>query len=335
MKDENDSRELSEEFIQEIKLHKIGFDKEISDKDNNYFNATIHCLTNIIPFSQSILENEDYDHPYSKLVIKLNQNNDNENINYIDINNCLIELKEYIFMNNMSIKDERDPRILINFLLNDLKNKEYLSSYFLTNFQKLCLSCNNILNVEELKLIGFDIPEIIKKINNKKITINDCFDYFFNNLLNSKNLYNCNECKKKKIKISSINKLPKILIILIDYGMDKDIYFDKSYHFDENINFKNCNCLKEDDKNREFFLSSVITCKNIGTYFELFYTFARADENSKYYTLYNGKDVREPFNINNKLKKEKMDFKNKRESWPFILVYMDKNINNEEKEDDK
>ena len=325
MEDNIEKSSLDVDFLDEIKFpHKIGFEKNLKKNNNNSFNASIHCLTNIVPSSQYISNSNDFDHPYSELVVKLNGNNQK------GIKDCIIKLKNYIMEYNYFPESNQDPKLLIDFILNDLQKNKYLFPGFLTNFQKKCKTCSITSDFEELKIIKFDIPQIIENINknnkNKKITIYDCFDYFFQTLNDEKKF--CNKCKRRNTEIS-INKLPSILIIFIDYGKDKNICYNNSYEFEESIAFKNFNCLKEDDKNREYFLSSIIAGKSIDTYFELFYTFARADEDSNY-IIYNGNDVRENLMVTNKLKKEKIDFTNKKESWPFVLVYIDKKEKNYE-----
>ena len=116
----------------------------------------------------------------------------------------------------------------------------------------------------------------------------------------------------------NITKLPPVLIIFINYG-DKNAEIENSYKFDEIINLKTLN-----EEYKEYFLSSIIACKNIGTYFELFYTFSRLDEHSNY-TMYNGSEVRYDIKVKNKLEKQKIDLKDTKQSWPWVLIYCEKN----------
>ena len=119
------------------------------------------------------------------------------------------------------------------------------------------------------------------------------------------------------------------MVIFIDYGKQLKNY-DLSFQFDEEISFGGFDFLNEEDKKKEFFLSSLIACKNMGSHLEIYYTYARKDEKSLY-NIYNGSDVRDNMKVTNKLNKEKMCFKNYKESWPVVLVFTEK-IQEEEQE---
>ena len=68
----------------------------------------------------------------------------------------------------------------------------------------------------------------------------------------------------------------------------------------------------------------------MGISFEIFYTFSRKNEKSNY-KVYNGLDIRDIKKVDNKLKKEKMNFKNYKESWTVVLVFTDKKYEEEKK----
>lgn len=329
--------ELSD-LDEEIKFpHKFGFESELEKHNNNFFNASIHCLTNIVPFSKYILNSLNYNHEYYNLIITISnmisnfdksKEKDSKEKSFLTIHISLLNFKKYIFS---KYDNNKDPRKLIFFILKDLQKAEYIYPGFLTKIQKRCNLCKSFSQSEELKMIEFNIPKIVEnsKCKNKnKLTIYDCFDDFFYNTLNDGKSVLCDKCRTKNAE-TQIIKFPKILFVLIDYGNNNNICYDFSYEFDENINLKNYNCLNQEDKNREYFLASSVVGKNMGTTFEIFYTFARENENSKY-IIYNGNDVRENLKMTNKLKKDKINFKNKKESFPYILVYIDKNLNNEE-----
>ena len=328
-RNEEKALELSQDFndyIDDIKLipHKIGFAKDYVEKNihnknidnNNCFNASLHCLTNITILSKFILKQNYKENKYIDLISKLEEDKDiNQKKEYI--NDCLQDLREYLKEKKYKFKEKgnEDPRKLIEFLLNDLPQNS-LPNEIKSIFLKKCNSCKYINGNLELNIIKFDIPEIIKNNNNKQLKIYDCFDFYFKSL-------NCDKCHHKNIDITI--KLPKIIIIFIDYGKDNNCFYDISYEFDENIKFGNDKFLKDEDKNNQYFLYSIIVGKNIGTEFELFYTFALEDYKKNKYILYNGNEFHSKHKVSKYLKKKEIDFKNKKESFPFVLVYIEKN----------
>ena len=341
--------------------HKYGFLKDLMENTNNFFNASIHCLTNIVTLSTFIINSEqnidtnnknseykykDYNLLFNELaekeeekkleeceIIQENQENKEDKIKEKKgkINKLLINLKHYLIdKKNYQYKVDNDPRKLIEFILKDIV--ELLPNEMKTKIQINCKICKRKKEPNYyLNIVRFDIPEIIQNkknfnqnnniIQKDKITIYDCFDYYLNSL-NNKNDLNCDCCIDKNIDLS-IKELPDIITIFVYYGNDKNICYENSYEFDENINFKNYKFLENNDK--EYFLSSIVACKNLGTYFELFYTFARGDEYSKY-ILYNGLEVRSNLGVKNKLIKTKINLKDKKQSWPFVLIYTNKNL---------
>ena len=89
--------------------------------------------------------------------------------------------------------------------------------------------------------------------------MNECFDYYFNSIKNER-IFTCDKCYNKNIKIS-INKLPDILIIFIDYGENKNCFYDKPYKFEEKIDFNNFNDLCEEDRKRNIFYPQLLLLK--------------------------------------------------------------------------
>lgn len=319
--------------------HKFGFSKDLSSNVNNSFNAALHCLTNIEILSKNLIKKIE-NHPFIDLIIILgNAINERNDVN-TKINNGLINYKDYIFK---IIKEEttdseiklEDSRVIIDFALEDLKDNDYLPEELYSKLSKICKKCGKKDNFAEknlLKIFKFEIPKIIgentnlniNKINDK-LTIYDCFDFYFKSLNREFNI--CKECNSEN-GVVVVEKLPGVIIICLYYGRDNDFYCERPYEIEENINFKNFDYLNEEDRKREYFLSSMIAGKNIGTKFEIFYTFSRGDENSKY-IMYNGSEVRSNYKITNKLIKKKIDLKDKKQSWPFVLVYTEKNMKKE------
>ena len=330
MNDSGDFDETFDKYNTEKFPHKIGFVKEIAQKDNNYFNASIHCLTNIAPLSNIILEKEMTNYSYIRLLEKIQEqfNKKKDEIDAFAINNCLEKLKNYIFSKQYN-KKINDPKALISFLLKDFQNNSFINKGDLYDFNIICKSCfkpNNKTPTGDVKIIEFDFPNIIKNnnmIKKNNITIYDCFNYYFK-CSNSLNSFYCNKCYKTN-ESGGIVTIPKILIIFINYGNEL-ICYRNSYEFDETISFKDFDFINYEDKNRKLFLNSMLACKNLGGYFETYYAFARANEKSKYY-LYNGNEVKGNMKVTNKIKKKEIDLNNQKESWPFILVYIDENKN--------
>ena len=325
------SLELGEDFKENcdinFSLPNIGFKKDL--ESNNFLNSSIQCLTNIKMLSEFMLFNTDYVKKpnevdnnnmnrfnYCKiinnLIVNLYGNNEdmhnNINISLNELKKCISDKRKYNYDN----KDNHNPKELIKFLLKEFNDINLLPKEIKIIFTKNC-SCKENLEIDDLCIMEFDIMEMTRYYNiNRKLTIYDCFDYYFKSL-NNKKIFKCEVCKKVNV---SVKKLPSILMIFINYGFDKNGCCENGYEFEEIIHLK--------DFNKEYFLSGMIACKNIGTYFELFYTFSRLDKNSNY-TIYNGSEVRKNLKITNKLKKPKIDLKDKKQSWPFVLIYIDKN----------
>ena len=331
---DNESHSLSKEFKEEIADENKIFPfkkKLLKDLDtNNFLLATIHCLLNIkklsIYFLNSDMNNEYGQDPYiTKLDDILNSSNDDK------FKHSLMELKQNIYykIHFNSRRDIGDPRKIINFILENFKKYGLLPDCILTTYK--CEKCNNYLN--HLNIITFNIPKVIeyieennkKFINSKNITMKDCFNFYFKSL-NNYYVFDCDKyiCQNGK---KSINKLPKILIIYIDYGNDKNAYYDYSYEFKEEFYSKEF--FDKDSSINNYYLSSMIACQNIGTYFELYYTLVKEESNSNY-SILNGNDTSRSIpKVTKYLKKEKINLKDKKQSWPFVLIYVDKNIDND------
>ena len=333
--------EINFDFGEENKKkfpHDRTFPKDISKHSNNYFNATFHCLTNIYDLTSQILDSKNKDGSDNPYIILLNKiiigNSENKKEEKEKFKYCLEDLKRYIVPDNANEKSGiNDPRKLIPIFLKDLQNNDILPEFMLIQYEKACTICKTVTQLEEFldvinisnKFVKFVIPKILEYTHEKKIevlTIYDCFEYYFDSIMKIEKSLECTQCHKETNQTIRINKMPDILFIFISYNEnDKNCYFDNSaYKFDENINFEKYNFLSGDDRKKKYFLYSLIACKNVGTDFELYYTFSRKDENSKY-IIYNGSDIRKDLNIKNKLEKDKIDLRDKKQSWPCVLVY--------------
>ena len=326
------------EEIQKIFPHDTGFPKDLSKHSNNYFNAAFHCLTNIYDLTYQILDSFNKDgteNPYIKIINKIIiMNKESKKEEKDRFKYYLEDLKKYIIPDIRNDKaGNDDPRKLIPLFLKDLQNNDILPEFMLIKYEKTCTICKTVNELDEFldvvnisnMYIKFDIPKILEYTHEKKIevfSIYDCFQYYFESTNKITKSLECTQCHNETDQTIKISNLPDILFIFIYYDeKDKNCYFENSaYKFEEIINFKKYDFLSEDDRKKEYFLYSMIACKNVGTDFELYYTFSRKDENSKY-NIYNGMDVRKGLNIRNKMEKEKIDLRDKKQSWPCVLVY--------------
>jgi hypothetical protein len=329
------SLEISEDFDDKIRNripHDIGFSKDPEINNKNIFIASLHLLTNINSLYKYLLslidKNENVFIQLCNYIqdegIKINVN---ENKNEKSLEKIMKELKDHVFESPKYDKKIDEPKKFIIDLLKDLKESEILPDSIVYNFQYKCDNCKIIFS-DELKFIEFNIPEIINYYQNKTdtITIYDCLYFFFNSLKKDNSSFInsslfCEKCRGRKLEVF-LRQLPENLIIFINYGK-KPKNYDLSFEFDEEISFKGFDFLNEEDKKKEFFLSSLMACKNMGSHLEIYYTYARRDEKSMY-KIYNGRDVRDNMKVTNKLKKEKMHFNSYKESWPVVLVFTDK-----------
>ena len=346
----SETLEISEDFSDKCDNripHDIGFSKDREINNKNIFIASLHLLTNINSLYKYLLSLIDKnENVYIQLCNYIQDNPKKKNKSEIlkeksfeeimkekRLEEIMKELESHVLTSLNYDKKTDDPKKFIIYLLKDLNDSGILSDSIVYNFQYKCDNCKNIFS-HELKFIEFNIPEIINYYQNKTntITIYDCLYFFFNSLKKDNSSFIdsslfCEKCRGRKFEVF-LRQLPKNLIIFIDYGKQLKNY-DLSFQFDEEISFGGFDFLNEEDKKKEFFLSSLMACKNMGSHLEIYYTYARKDENSLY-NIYNGSDVRDNMKVTNKLNKEKMCFKNYKESWPVVLVFTEK-IQEEEK----
>ena len=314
----------------EMKIpHEKGFSKDIVYNENNAFISSLHLLTNLhslVSYFYNVVETNLYSPLFHNIFFY-------EKCNVQEIKQNLEKIANYIFQEN-KLMPNKNPKSIISFILKDIvkiklkyinqenQKKEHFNVPFFCDFQYKCC-CENTTDIKNFMFIELDIPTIIKNLgdNEKKITIYDCFNFFFDSLENKGSLF-CEKCHNFFLCDLKKSQIQRHLIIFIDYGKEKTNY-DLSFEINEEIDFKDYKKLNEKDREKQFFLSSFIACKNMGFNFEVYYTFARNNENTEY-SMYNGMDVRPNIKVSNKLKKEKMDFKNRKESWPVVLVFTDK-----------
>ena len=307
-----------------MELYKIGLKQTERNKKykNNFLSATLHCLINIEFLSKFLYEfNKRIDNKklnaYKTLLEEIKKTN----------NNCIsLENYENILLNNINEKDY-NPQFLLKHLLEDFKGfmlnkyeKTEISDNICIELQnvKECVECKNV--IEEQKKEELYLAYDLSKENN----VYDCIESYLKIKENEYNIIYCEQCKKKtqhKIK-RILRNLPEVLIIFVDYGKDKNVEIDKEFEFNEYLDdFSSIKAnIHSNHQNKKYYLSSLICARQLNEKKEHFHTFCRESKNSKYF-CFNGEIFHEVENINNKLKKEKIDLKDKKERFPYILIY--------------
>lgn len=318
-----------------MELHKIGLKPTEKDKryKNNCLPATLHCLINIKFLSQFLIvfknkiDNEQL-YTYKKL------------LNEIIGKKCkCISLESYenILLKGINILNY-EPQSILNhlltefgsFMLNEYKNSEIQDNMFieLQNI-KTCLECtkNSEYPKEEKLYLIYDLYKEYKmeNTNGKKKNVYDCIQSYLKIEENEKQKVYCEQCKtEKEHEIKRIyRKLPKVLIIFVKYEKDKK---DKNVKINEEIEFNDSlsvddikSNVNENDRNKKYYLSSLICVRQLYEKNEHFHTFCR-EFNHKYY-CFNGETIHEMEKIDNKLKKSIIDLNDKKERFPYVLIY--------------
>jgi hypothetical protein len=318
-----------------MELHKIGLKPTEKDKryKNNCLPATLHCLINIKFLSQYLIvfknkiDNEQL-YTYKKL------------LNEIIGKKCkCISLESYenILLKGINILNY-EPQSILNhlltefgsFMLNEYKNTEIQDNMFieLQNI-KTCLECtkNSEYPKEEKLYLIYDLYKEYKmeNTNGKKKNVYDCIQSYLKIEENEKQKVYCEQCKtEKEHEIKRIyRKLPKVLIIFVKYEKDKK---DKNVKINEEIEFNDSlsvddikSNVNENDRNKKYYLSSLICVRQLFEKNEHFHTFCR-EFNHKYY-CFNGETIHEMEKIDNKLKKSIIDLNDKKERFPYVLIY--------------
>ena len=323
-------------------MFKVGL--EISDvaiNKNNFIGATLHCLTNINDLtvfinSKEPIKNSLHDY-YKKLLQDIKKLNDDKKICSPNFEEFLIDKKECENKNNYN------PKYLINqiltefnlYFLSEFQDSKISDTFFIT-IQKInkCLNCNHYEGkIIEEKFLIFDLhKEYNKKEREKKFSIHNFLNDFTNeaNEGNKEMNSHCKICNKdtKQKEIIIFKTLPDVLIIFVDYGKDDTFEFEGEFEFNETLNFNDINNVESKLKTKEYYLSSIISVREIMKEKEHYYTFCRENENESYY-CYNGKYVHEVKGISNKLKKNNIQLNNNKERLPYALIYNSIKKNNE------
>ena len=319
--------------------YKIGFKSENKIYKNNFISSTLHCLINI-DFLTDFIKNEEieqnknplYD-KYKEFLQKLEDLKDNKlPYDIKDFEDFLFKKEEF------NLKNNQNPKYLLEYLITELNLflvSEYKNTlisdnvYTIIETVKKCPTCDNFVEEEiknEEKYLNYDLHQYALNKNEKyDYDIYDCLRSYVKIEKNETQLY-CENCKKDidpKTKIL-FKKLPKHLIIYVDYGNDINFKLDDFITFNMELDFSKINEVEENYKNVNYYLSSLISVKEIMQKKEYFYSFCiyKEKDTQKYkYWCFNADTVHEVRNVENKIENKKIDFSDKKERFPFILIY--------------
>ena len=316
-----------------MELYKIGLKPTKNDKKykNNCLPATLHCLINIKFLSKYLSEfTDEIDNKQLHIYKKL--------LNDIRDKKCkCISLESYenILLKKINIS-KFEPQSILNylltefgsFILNEYKKTEIQDNMFieLQNI-KTCLECKkkDENHKEEKLYLIYDLYKeyIMEDTSGKKKNVYDCIQSYLKIEENAKKNIYCEHCKaEKEHEMKKIyRKLPEVLIIFVEYRKDKNVKINEEIEFNDNLSvsddFKNN--VNENDRNKKYYLSSLICVRQLNEKNEHFHTFCR-DLNQKYF-CFNGEVIHEMEKLDNKLKKSIIDLNDKKERFPYILIY--------------
>ena len=361
MDDNSTSQNISQDMTDKLELdsnipHKMKLlNPNIkSYYNNNFINATIHCLTNIKGFirdiysSANVVENgqifynmitsiyedikekkEKYDPEsfHKQILIKLHIFEDKTLreprvlIEYI-FNNLLIVDRE-IYSEVLSYVDSSNIQ-LNSFSLNisNLEKKNFEPDKTKYNIKKIRICSNQDCKAESYFYKAFKLLKFYLNDKNKEYSIYDCFLDFLKNE-SKKTEYKCSHCSKNSDSESktSFFFLPDYLILLIYYGKDNNCQ-DFYYKIEDELDFTDKDYIDAKIPNKKYILWSIIFCKfPKEEEKEIFYTYVIKDKN---YIVYNNNDIREHEIKSNgikHLKKLKTSDFNKERSFPYVLIY--------------
>ena len=321
----------------------IGLKSENTTYKNNFIPSTLHCLINLNILSDFIKNSEKIEPEKNPLFAKYKELLQNlENLKKEDTK-LLYEIKDFekvLFENNkFQLKDNQNPIYLLHhlitefnlFLVTEYKNTLISDQCFtIIETVKKCPKCDNFVEDEikmEEKYLNYDLCQYINKNEEYNYNIYDCLKSYVKIEENQINIY-CKYCKKNIVPKTKIlfKKLPNYLFIYVDYGDDINFKLDdnKNITFDKKLDFSKIKEVEKNYQNWKYYLSSLISVKEIMTKNEYFYTFCIHKEKDiqKYkYFCFNADTVHEVKSIDNKTDNKIIDLNNKKERFPLILIY--------------
>ena len=300
---------------------------------NNFLPATLHCLINIKFLTDYLSTLKDIDDnqklkKYIELINEIKDKSTNEENKCISLDKYEDELLKDINKNNY------EPQFLLEHLLKEFKS--YLLNKFKTSKisdnmniklqnttqKRKCKECGKIIECkeEEKLFLEYDLTQ-------NYTNINDCLKNYIQ-IKEKEVTIKCESCNKEaQYEVKRIySKLPNVLLIFVKYGEDKKI---KNMKINEEISFDDfIDNIHENDKKKKYYLSSLICVRQFKKKNEHFHTFCRKSKSKKdKYYCFNGEKIHEVQDVDNKLKKEEKDLDDRKERFPYILIYTIRKIN--------
>ena len=319
-------------------LYKNGLKSENKEYNNNFVISTLHCLINInalTDFIKDLDQNECEKDPlldeYKKFLEILKEDDEKPS--------SIKQFEDILFeKDDFKKKENYNPQFLLNYLITDFnlfissefKNTK-ISDIFAITIQtiKKCPNCKNFIEKEkndEKKNLKYNITQYTNNGEGVEYNIYDCLRSYVKRE-DCENKGYCKFCKKDiSPHIKRIFKtLPKILIIFVNYGNDINFKLNKPIDFNEKIDFNKIEEVEENYKNKQYELAALVSVKDMMKKNEYFYSFCKSfckdnDEDGKYF-CYNADIVHKVKNIENKINKQSIEIDNKKERFPYILIY--------------
>ena len=333
-------------------IYTIGLKSENPKYRNNFIASTLHCLINIEILTDYInkLDNKLEGNPlfvkYKELLKNLQDLKKKNNKGPYDIKDF-----EKILFNKEEFQniDRYNPKYLLNYLITEFNlflssetKNTFISDAFFTIIETInkCPVCDEYLErkKKEVQYLNYDLYQYKFKKNKdekkeekekeeekeeeEENNIYDCLKSYVNIEEKEREIY-CEHCKKtvKSKDTVLFQKLPKHLIIYVDYGDDINFKLDDIITFNKELYFSKIKKVEKDFQDWEYYLSSLISVKEIMKQNEYFYTFCKEIDQKEKYICYNADIVQEVLSIDNKTDNKKIEFNNKKERFPFILIY--------------
>ena len=256
-----------------------------------------------------------------------NKINDPKKLFYFIIQNLKKELNKKENIKNLenssnigiSIQTNNDSLQLFKKFLNNFKftNNSIIDNYFAGIKCNVitCQNCNEIdYSFKEFYSINFILSKIENSIGqNKKITLDKCFEFYYNkekSIINDNSKNICKKCSKSVFSCyKQIYLSPKILVIIIDDVTKKGNLFKLKNEIDINDYLI--------EKNEGYQLIGLVTYFKEKGMNEQYISYCKSNIDGKWYCCYDDciYEVKEPEPQND------MEGKNRQ---PYILFYIEK-----------
>ena len=311
---------------------------------NCYMNSLLQCLYYCIEFRDKIID-VDFDEENSMVVLlkelfkefktsqksviypskikqKLKENElfkNGEGSDATDLldfifNSIYYELKpENSFTETVNYESKiYDKNAMLEEAKEDIMTKTILDEIFLGIYEKdsKCLNGHHKYSFQIEYKIVFSLEKISELLNKNDFDLYDCFKY--NYIYKEKTKYKCynNYCYKNMNSYEKIFENPKILVIILDRGYNKE--YDKKVHFDFEIDISEYMDEKEKNKNSNTYqLIGISIHKGTTGKYGHYVAICLCDDNKYYY--FNDSSFSE---VNNSYMTQIIQY-----SSPYILFY--------------